>query len=275
MTAAEQTRVEYADGRLLGQGAEGLASVHAVESDASRSTSRSRCRPARGSRARRASPRCAPSAVSANSASRPAPARSASTRPGRSRSGPAPATSASSRPRAAPRSRRAPARSQIGSVDGRRSSRTPTAIPGSVRSAGDLRASSANGKIAVDRRAPPSSRRPPTATSSSALSRVARSSPRPAYGTGRHRRRSTVSPAWLELKTSFGNVRNDLEAADEPAARRGGRRDPGPHQLRRHHDPPSADTEDEGSKSRARRQGGRIEYPVNCPASAKRRSFRC
>ena len=27
---------------------------------------------------------------------------------------------------------------------------------------------------------------------------------------------STASPAWLELKTSFGNVRNDLDAADRP-----------------------------------------------------------
>ena len=77
----------------------------------------------------------------------------------------------------------------------------------------------------------------PTATSSSAPSRRERSWPRPAFG------RVDIAvvdgvAAWLELKTGFGSVHNDLEAADSPAAGRGRGRDPRPNRLRRHHDPP-------------------------------------
>ena len=55
--------------------------------------------------------------------------------------------------------------------------------------------------------------------------------------------------AWLELKTGFGRVHNDLEAADQPASGRGRGRDPRPNRLRRHHDPPLHRHSDERKES--------------------------
>ena len=45
-------------------------------------------------------------------------------------------------------------------------------------------------------------------------------------------------PAWLDLETKFGHVRNDLDDAERPEAGGGRRRGPRPHLHGRHHGPP-------------------------------------
>ncbi len=82
--------------------------------------------------------------------------------------------------------------------------------------AGELRARAANGRIAVDR--PQGAVFAKTANGDILLGAVARSEVVAETGFGQVDIGVLDGvPAWLELKTSFGNVRNELEAADEPA----------------------------------------------------------
>ncbi len=81
--------------------------------------------------------------------------------------------------------------------------------------AGGLRANAANGRIAVDR--PLTTVFAKTANGDILLGTVARGevSAETAFGKVDIGVRDGV-PAWLELKTSFGKVRNELEEADQP-----------------------------------------------------------
>src|SRR5262249_44651378 len=81
--------------------------------------------------------------------------------------------------------------------------------------AGDLLASAANGKIAVDRAQ--AAVHAKTANGDIVLGAVARGQvvAETGFGQGDIGVVDGV-PAWLELKTSYGGVRNELEAADRP-----------------------------------------------------------
>jgi hypothetical protein len=106
---------------------------------------------------------------------------------------------------------------QIGSVDG------PTFVKNSNGEtwigevSGDVRVRAANGKITVDR--PRSTVAVKTANGDIVLGAVERGQvvAETAYGKVDIGVAGGV-PAWLELHTSFGNVRNGLEPADGPAA---------------------------------------------------------
>jgi len=105
---------------------------------------------------------------------------------------------------------------QVGSVDGPavvKNSNGDTWI-GDV--AGELLANAANGKIAVDR--PQAAVRAKTANGNILLGAVARGEVVAETGLGQVDIGVVDGvPAWLELKTNYGNVRNELDAADRPA----------------------------------------------------------
>jgi hypothetical protein len=104
---------------------------------------------------------------------------------------------------------------EVGGVDG------PAAVKNSNGDtwigdvAGDLRANAANGRIAVDR--PHATVVAKSANGDISLGAVARGEvvAETAFGKVDIGVLDGV-PAWLELKTKFGNVRNELEAADHP-----------------------------------------------------------
>ena len=114
--------------------------------------------------------------------------------------------------------------------------------------AGELRAKAANGRIAVDR--PRAAVFAKTANGDILLGAVARGEvvAETAFGQVDIGVLDGV-PAWLELKTSFGSVRNELEAADQPAPGEEAveiRARTGYGDITIHR---SADTDDEGSEA--------------------------
>ena len=143
------------------------------------------------------------------------------------------------RPRRRPARRSAPARacSRSAASTGRRSSRTRTARPGSARSPATCAPTQRTARSSSIARARPSRPRRRTATSFSVPSRAAGSWPRRRSA----RSRSGCVDGRRRLARPEHALRHGAERPERvrpPAVRRRRGRDPRPHELRRHHDPP-------------------------------------
>ena len=149
VTAAEETRVEFAGGHLAGQAHDGAGARSARSATPGPSTCWSSCPRARASAATRRWGRSAAPGPLGDCRLKTAPATSRSTmrRPSSLKIGAGDVTWSARA--ATPSSPPAPARSAPARSAARPRSRTPTATPGSDEVAGDLRIRSANGDIAV------------------------------------------------------------------------------------------------------------------------------
>jgi hypothetical protein len=104
---------------------------------------------------------------------------------------------------------------EVGAVDGPATVKNSNGDTWIGDVAGELLANAANGKIAVDR--PQAAVRAKTANGDILLGAVARGEVVAETGLGQVDIGVVDGvPAWLELKTNYGNVRNDLDAADRP-----------------------------------------------------------
>jgi hypothetical protein len=104
---------------------------------------------------------------------------------------------------------------EVGSVDGPATIKNSNGGTWIGDVAGELLATAANGKIAVDR--PQSGVRAKTANGEILLGAVARGEIVAETGFGKVDIGVVDGlPAWLDLKTDFGNVRNELEASERP-----------------------------------------------------------
>ena len=218
VSAAEQTRVEYADGRLVVKAPKGWRQYSPRGGGESIDVEIALPAGSRLDGEAGVAAAALHAAASASSATRRGSARSTSTRRGPCRSAPAPATSASSGPSAGPRSRPAPARFRSAASTGRQWSRTRTATPGSAT----LRATSARtprtARSPSTGRGRRSSRRRRTATSSSAQSRSGEVVAETGFGQVDIGVVDGVA-AWLELKTSFGRVQQRPRGRRRPRSR--------------------------------------------------------
>ena len=127
----------------------------------------------------------------------------------------------------------------IGSVDGAAVIKNSNGDTWIGEVTGDVRVKAANGRITIDR-----ARRAATVKTANGdlrLGEVERGAVLAESANGKiDVGIRDGAAAWLDLKTGFGNVHNELQAADRPEPRRGGGRCPRPDRLRRHHDPPLA-----------------------------------
>jgi hypothetical protein len=104
---------------------------------------------------------------------------------------------------------------EVGRVDGPATIKNSNGTTWIGDVAGELLANAANGRIAVDR--PRAAVRAKTANGEILLGAVARGEIVAETGFGNvDVGVADGVPAWLELKTSFGNVRNELEASERP-----------------------------------------------------------
>ena len=126
---------------------------------------------------------------------------------------------------------------RIGSIDGIAAVKNSNGDTWIGEVTGDARVSAANGSISIDRAHEGIVAK--TANGDVRLGEVARGAvvAQTAMGDIEVGVRDGVA-AWLELDTKFGKVHNDLDASESPGAERGHRRGARQHLVRRHHGPP-------------------------------------
>ena len=229
VAAAEQTRVEYANGALLVKAPKGWRHSAPLGRRESIDVHDRAADGLAGARRRGGRRRCAARARSASADSRPASATSSSTRrarcdlqdrgrrhhrrPGRRRR------------RGHHRHRRA---SRIGSVDGTAVVKNSNGDTWIGEVTGDVRVNAANGDHVDRARRRGVARRPPTATSGSARSRAAPSSPRPPAGRIDVGVRDGVA-AWLDLTRGSATCATTSTPPTGPSRGRGDGRGARPH----------------------------------------------
>ena len=214
VTAAEQTRVEFADGRLSSRrrraGASTLVGRRRVDRRRDRVAGRLAGRGEAGVAALRSTGRLGELPLQDRAS---ATIRVDETGPSQLRTGAGDVTVERAAGRAEVTTGSGALRSAAST--GRRWSRTPTATPGSATSPATFAPTPPTARSPSTGRGRPSPPRPPTATSGSARSPHGEVVAETGFGNVEIGVADGVA-AWLDLHTSFGAVHNELEAADRP-----------------------------------------------------------